>query len=57
MPIKITPTRNGKFRVKYIAGNGELIAHSEMLNTKQAAKKNIRAMEKLFISIPTLDRQ
>ena len=48
MPIKITPTRNGKFRVKYIAANGEPLAHSEVLNTKQAAKKNIKAMEKLF---------
>lgn len=54
MPIKITPTRNGKFRVKYIAANGEPLAHSEVLNTKQAAKKNIKAMEKLFAVVPVI---
>ncbi len=48
MPTKIIKTKSGKFRVKYIAANGEMLAHSELLNSKQSANKNIKAMGKLF---------
>ena len=48
MPTKIIKTKSGKFRVKYYASNGEMLAHSEVLNSKQAANKNIKAMAKLF---------
>jgi len=49
MPTKIVKTKSGKFRVKYIAANGEQLAHSELLNSKQSANKNIAAMKKLFL--------
>lgn len=48
MPTKIIKTKSGKFRVKYYAANGEMLAHSEILNSKQSANKNIKAMAKLF---------
>lgn len=47
MPTKIIKTKSGKFRVKYYAANGEMLAHSEILNSKQSANKNIKAMAKL----------
>ncbi len=48
MPTKTIKTKSGKFRVKYYAANGEMLAHSELLNSKQSANKNIKAMAKLF---------
>ena len=50
MPTKIIKTKSGKFRVKYYAANGEMLAHSEILNSKQDANKNIKAMAKLFVT-------
>ena len=50
MPTKIIKTKSGKFRVKYYAANGEMLAHSEILNSKQSANKNIKAMAKLFVT-------
>ncbi len=44
----IVKTRTGKFRVKYYAANGEMLAHSEELKTKASAKKNILSMRKLM---------
>jgi len=46
--IKITKTPFGKWRVKYYGKNGEMLAHSEALSSKQAANKNVAAMKKLF---------
>ena len=44
----ITKTRSGKFRVKYYAANGEMLACSEELKTKASAQKNVRSMRKLM---------
>jgi uncharacterized protein YegP (UPF0339 family) len=46
--VKIKKTPFGKWRVKYYAANGEMLAHSEALNSKQVAEKNIAAMKKLM---------
>lgn len=51
---EIVKTKSGKFRVKYYAANGEMLACSEELKTKASAKKNIAAMRKLFIWIPVV---
>lgn len=48
MPTKIIKTKSGKFRVKYYASNGEMLAHSELLNSKHSANKNIKAMKTLL---------
>lgn len=48
--VKIFKLKSGKFRVKYYATNGEMLAHSELLNSKQAANKNVKAMERIFVS-------
>jgi uncharacterized protein YegP (UPF0339 family) len=45
----IIKTKAGKFRVKYYATNGELLAVSEVLNSRQSANKNFKAMAKIFI--------
>lgn len=47
MKPQIVKTKAGKFRVKYVAANGELLAHSEVLNSRQSANKNIKAMGKV----------
>ena len=52
--VKIIKTKSGKFRVKYYAANGEMLAHSELLNSKQAANKNVKAMGKLFAVVPVI---
>lgn len=49
---EIKRTRNGKYRVRYFAANGEIIAVSEVLETTTNALKNIKAMKKLMDSIP-----
>ena len=57
MPIKepkinsgarIVKTKTGKFRVKYYGRNGEQLAVSEILNSKQSCEKNIQAMRGIF---------
>ena len=47
--IKITKTKAGKYRVKYYGANGEMLANSEVLNSRQAARKNIAAMQWIFL--------
>lgn len=45
--ISIVKVKTG-YRVKYYAANGELLAMSEVLETKANANKNIRAIMKLI---------
>ena len=54
---QIVKTKNKKLRVKYFAANGEQLAVSEVLDTRNNAKKNIIAMVKLCVgnSITVLD--
>jgi len=47
MSIKIVKTKKG-FRVKYYSPNGEMLSHSEIIETKVNARKNIKAMKKLM---------
>lgn len=49
----ITKTRDKKFRVRYYAANGEMLAVSEVLNTKANANKNIKAMANIFATRAT----
>jgi len=50
--ITIKPSTDGQFYVTYIAeGNLEPLAPSETVKSKASAKKNIRAMAKLFKGI------
>lgn len=46
--VRIIKTKAGKFRVKYYGTNGEILAVSEILETKVNANKNIAAMKKIF---------
>jgi len=46
----IVKTKSGKFRVKYYAGNGKLLSVSEELNNKDNAKRNIKAMRKIWVT-------
>jgi len=41
---QIKKTKNKKFRVNYFGKNGEPLSNSEVLNTRNNAKKNIVAM-------------
>jgi uncharacterized protein YegP (UPF0339 family) len=41
--IHISRTKNGLFQVTNVADNGEVLKHSEALESKQAAWKNIKA--------------
>lgn len=45
---QIIKTKAGKFRVKYYGKNGEQLAVSEVLNTRNNCRKNIKAMDDLF---------
>lgn len=42
--IEIVDSRGGKFRVRYIGRNGEILAVSEPLETRKNCQKNIDAM-------------
>lgn len=46
--IKILSSKSGGYFVRYVANNGQIIASSEILNTKASALKNARAMAKIF---------
>lgn len=43
----IVPASRKRFRVKYIAKNGEVLAISEVINTRKNALKNISSVAKL----------
>ncbi len=45
---KIVRTKNKKYRVRYVAANREIIAVSEVLNSRRSCYKNIAAMRKIF---------
>ena len=47
MPAKFTLTKDkaGKFRFTVIAANGQVIAQSEMYNSKQAAQDGIASVK------------
>lgn len=40
--------RTGKFRVRYIGNNNEVLAVSETMDTRHNCRKNISAMIKLW---------
>lgn len=47
--VKITKTKGKQpFRLQEIAGNGELIGHSETYATRQGIRKNLLARLKLY---------
>ena len=45
--IVISKTRNGQFKVSYLADNDEPLSHTENLKTKRNCFKNILAMAKI----------
>lgn len=45
--VLIVPAAKKRFRVKYYGKNGEVLAVSEVLNTRKNCDKNIQAMRKL----------
>ena len=47
--IEIVDSKGGKFRVRYVGKNGEVLAVSEPLETKKNCDKNILAMSKIFL--------
>ena len=43
--IEIVDSKGGKFRVRYVGKNGEVLAVSEPLETRKNCKKNVDAMD------------
>ena len=50
--INIKKSKDGLFFVTYHAKNGEILATSEMLKSKQSAWKNITSVYKIFPEKP-----
>ncbi len=46
--IEIVDSKGGKFRVRYVGKNGEVLAVSEPLETRKNCQKNIDAMDRVF---------
>lgn len=53
--IEIVDSQGGKFRVKYIGKNGEILAVSEPLETRKNCSVNIQAMSKLMAAYALTD--
>lgn len=57
MKFEIKPSATGQFYFVLKAGNGEIIATSEMYTTKQACRKGISAVKKsLFATVIDLTK-
>lgn len=46
--IKIHNGKKGGYFIQHVARNGEILAHSQILKSRQAVKKNLKAMLKEF---------